>query len=104
MMRLSLVYLFLQFEVSDFIHMYMYIFHTGENILHSVEEVRPDLGDIPIYVQGKNLLLGPGYEPWDDLMLRTDPVPVCQTHRAEINMLTPCCYIFTSGTTGLVYS
>ena len=73
---------------------------TGESILQSVDEVKADLGDIPIYVHGKNLQLGPGYEPWEDLMLNAAPVSVYKAARADVKPTTPCCFIFTSGTTG----
>ena len=73
---------------------------TGESILQSVEEVRSDMGDIPVYVHGKNLLLGPGYESWDDLMMKAEPLPVCKAARTGVHFNMPCCYIFTSGTTG----
>lgn len=72
---------------------------SDDKIVHSVEEVRHDIGDIPIYAHGHDR--GPGYESWDSLMMSTMPVPVCPSVRKEMGFSTPCCYIFTSGTTGL---
>ncbi|KAH3858043.1 long-chain fatty acid transport protein 2-like isoform X2 [Dreissena polymorpha] len=77
------------------------IIGQGDYILPKVEEVRGQLGDLPLYVQGQNLLLGAGYVAWDELMRTTLPVPMCRSVRAGMTPTTPCCYIFTSGTTGL---
>lgn len=63
--------------------------------------MRHDIGDIPIYAHGHDR--GPGYESWDSLMLAAMPIPICPSVRKEMGFSTPCCYIFTSGTTGKIY-
>ncbi|XP_052795945.1 long-chain fatty acid transport protein 2-like [Mya arenaria] len=77
------------------------IIGAGDYILPKIEEVRGELGDLPIFIQGQPLMVGPAYTSWDDLMLSAHPVPLCRTARAGMDLPTPCCYIFTSGTTGL---
>lgn len=72
---------------------------SDENIVHSVEEIKPELADIPIFVQGHDSCSN--YESWDSLMLNALPIPVCPSLRQSVEMNTPLCYIFTSGTTGL---
>ncbi|XP_053405486.1 long-chain fatty acid transport protein 2-like isoform X2 [Mercenaria mercenaria] len=72
---------------------------STDRIVHSVKEVRSDIGDIPVYVQGQHR--GPEFQSWDSLMLATLPIPVCPSIRQGLTMKTTCCYIFTSGTTGL---
>lgn len=72
---------------------------SAEQIIHAVEEVRKDM-NIPIFVQGGSLLLGDGYQSWDSLMQNVLPVPVCGNVLEGVEFGTPCCYIFTSGTTG----
>ncbi|XP_045156369.2 long-chain fatty acid transport protein 2-like isoform X2 [Mercenaria mercenaria] len=75
------------------------IIGPDDQIFQSVEEVRHDIGQIPIYAHGRDR--GTGYESWDSLMFSTFPVPVCPSVRQGMGFSTPCCYIFTSGTTGL---
>ncbi|KAL3865941.1 hypothetical protein ACJMK2_043286 [Sinanodonta woodiana] len=72
----------------------------GEQIFHAVEEIKSDLGDLPIYLHGL-VKPGSGYLSWDEAMERALPVPVYIKSRPKLTMTMPCCYIFTSGTTGL---
>ncbi|KAL3865943.1 hypothetical protein ACJMK2_043287 [Sinanodonta woodiana] len=72
----------------------------GDEILQAVEDIRSDLKDLPIIVQGASLL-SQGYTRFDELMKQTVPAGVCKGVRTNVTPLTPCCYIFTSGTTGL---
>ncbi|KAL3865944.1 hypothetical protein ACJMK2_043288 [Sinanodonta woodiana] len=72
----------------------------GDEILQAVEDIRSDLKDLPIIVQGASLL-SQGYIRFDELMQQTVPAGVCKGVRTNVTPLTPCCYIFTSGTTGL---
>jgi len=77
------------------------IIGNGSQIVQNVEEIRGELAGIPLYVMGPNLMLGEGYQPWDELMRTTLSVLVCRSLRDKMTMAHPCCYIFTSGTTGL---
>ncbi|KAJ8303998.1 hypothetical protein KUTeg_017581 [Tegillarca granosa] len=74
------------------------IIGLGEDLFHAIDEIRHDL-DIPLYLQGDNI--PDGYKPWDEMMINTLPSEICRNVRAEFHLFTPCCYIFTSGTTGL---
>ncbi|XP_045156370.2 long-chain fatty acid transport protein 2-like [Mercenaria mercenaria] len=72
---------------------------SADAIVHSVAEVRQDIRHIPVFVHGRDR--GEGFECWDSLMLDTLPIPVCASVRQGMGVNSPCCYIFTSGTTGL---
>ncbi|XP_062606097.1 long-chain fatty acid transport protein 2-like [Saccostrea cucullata] len=77
------------------------ILGTGEELFHSVEEIRPELS-IPIYLYGTSGNNVPeGYISMDDLMLNSPGAEICRSCRSTFTMVTPCIYIFTSGTTGL---
>lgn len=71
-------------------------------MVQSVVEVRRDIGDILVYVHGHESCSK--YESWDSLMLSSLPVPVCPSVRQNVGLMTTCCYIFTSGTTGKVFA
>ncbi|KAL5004250.1 hypothetical protein ScPMuIL_017706 [Solemya velum] len=74
----------------------------GEGFFQAVDEIKHDLDDLAVYVQGlPQTQLLPGYKSWDDLMHTSHPVPVCKSVRDEMFLDLPCCYINTSGTTGL---
>ncbi|KAL3865946.1 hypothetical protein ACJMK2_043290 [Sinanodonta woodiana] len=73
----------------------------GDDLLQAAEEIRLELEDVPIFIQGTSLLQGQSYTSFDELMQHAVPAGVCKAVRAGVHPLTPCCYIFTSGTTGL---
>lgn len=72
-----------------------------DELFHAIEEIRPEL-DIPLYLYGKSSASVPdGYISWDDLMLNSPGADISKTVRSGFTLVTPCIYIFTSGTTGL---
>lgn len=72
-----------------------------EELFHAIEEIRSEL-DIPLYLFGKsNASVPHGYISWDDLMLNAPGAEICKSLRSSYTLVTPCIYIFTSGTTGL---
>lgn len=72
-----------------------------DELFHAVEEIRPEL-DIPLYLYGKSTANVPeGYISWDDLMLNSPAADISKSLRSSFTLVTPCIYIFTSGTTGL---
>ncbi|KAL4227803.1 hypothetical protein ACF0H5_013240 [Mactra antiquata] len=77
------------------------ILGSQDAIFEHVNEIKQDIGDIPVYVQGNRQCMGPGYQLWDEIMSATYPVNVCKSMRAGMNGTSTCCFIFTSGTTGL---
>lgn len=71
-----------------------------DELFHAIEEIRPEL-DIPLYLYGKSTGSVPeGYISWDDLMLNSLGADISKSLRSSFTMVTPCIYIFTSGTTG----
>ncbi|KAK3585281.1 hypothetical protein CHS0354_040225 [Potamilus streckersoni] len=72
-----------------------------DDLLQAAEEVRSELEDIPIFVQGTSLLQSQSYTRFDELMQQAVPAGVCKAVRAGVHPLMPSCYILTSGTTGL---
>ncbi|XP_060577324.1 long-chain fatty acid transport protein 2-like [Ruditapes philippinarum] len=72
---------------------------AADEIVHSVEEVKQDIGYIPIFIHGHTSC--EWFQSWDDLMQQATHVSIYPSVREEMTPKTPCCYIFTSGTTGL---
>ncbi|KAL3865947.1 hypothetical protein ACJMK2_043291 [Sinanodonta woodiana] len=72
----------------------------GDDLRQAVEEIRSEL-DIPTFFQGPSPLQNQSYTRFDELMQHAVPAGVCKAVRVGVHPLTPCCYIFTSGTTGL---
>lgn len=73
---------------------------SEDELFHAVEEIRPEL-DIPLYLYGKSTADVPeGYISWDDLMLNSPAADISKSLRSSFTLVTPCIYIFTSGTTG----
>lgn len=80
---------------------YLIFYHVGNGFLESIEEIKNDIQEVPMYIQGKDQrVLPPGYISMDEFMRKALPVPVCKSARAEVTATTSVCYIFTSGTTG----
>ncbi|KAK3584859.1 hypothetical protein CHS0354_027609 [Potamilus streckersoni] len=77
------------------------ILGKDDEILNAVDEIRDEISEIPVYVQGKNIKRPRDYLPWDELLLVALPVQCTKISRAGIHFGTTNCYIFTSGTTGL---
>lgn len=79
---------------------YRRCFVSEEELFHAIEEIRSEL-DIPLYLFGKsNASVPHGYISWDDLMLNAPGAEICKSLRSSYTLVTPCIYIFTSGTTG----
>ena len=75
---------------------------AGKELLSNIEEVVSDIPQIPIFVNGKSgSQLDTRFTSLDDIMLYTDPVPVCKAVRKTVSPVHPIGYIYTSGTTGI---
>lgn len=74
---------------------------VGDQFLNAIEEIKNDLTQVAIYVQGKQTTdLLNGYLSLDEALQRSLPVPVCPSYRVDIGINDTLCYIYTSGTTG----
>ncbi|GFS24177.1 very long-chain acyl-CoA synthetase [Elysia marginata] len=74
---------------------------SGQELLDAALDVLPELGKLPVYIQGvfkKNL--PPGVASFDDLIKDTFPTAFSPTIRSEVTLMDTCCFIYTSGTTG----
>lgn len=63
-----------------------------------MSDIQGDI-NIPIYLSGITKESGT-LKSWDKMMIVASPAEICQTVRASIDIESPACYIFTSGTTG----
>ncbi|KAL3866996.1 hypothetical protein ACJMK2_044237 [Sinanodonta woodiana] len=77
------------------------IIGKDEELFHTVDEIRNEISETPVYVQGKDVKHKGDYLPWDDLLLAVLPAQVTKSAREGVTYETPSCFIFTSGTTGL---
>ncbi|KAK3789532.1 hypothetical protein RRG08_004602 [Elysia crispata] len=74
---------------------------SGKELLDAVTDVLPDLGKLPVYVQGVSQQnLPAGITSFDDLMRDTFPIAFSPSVRSGVTLTDTCCFIFTSGTTG----
>ncbi|KAK3789533.1 hypothetical protein RRG08_004603 [Elysia crispata] len=74
---------------------------SGIELLDAVIDVLPNLGKLPVYVQGvsqQNLPVG--LTSFDDLMRDAFPLAFSPSVRSGVTLTDTCCFIFTSGTTG----
>ncbi|VDI79355.1 Hypothetical predicted protein [Mytilus galloprovincialis] len=69
----------------------------GEDLYNAINEIRGKL-DVPVYFMGN---CSDDVQSYDMLMMKSSPADISPTVRSHINIFTSCCYIFTSGTTGL---
>ncbi|CAC5393600.1 unnamed protein product [Mytilus coruscus] len=72
----------------------------GEDLYDAVHEIIDSIG-IPVYVMGKFPSADSRFRSWDSLMMQSSPADISTTVRSHIDMYSPACYLFTSGTTGL---
>ncbi|KAK3584860.1 hypothetical protein CHS0354_027610 [Potamilus streckersoni] len=77
------------------------IIGKDKEIFHAVDEIRNEIAETPVYVQGRDVKHSGDYLPWDDLLLAALPVQVTKSAREGVTFETTNCFIFTSGTTGL---
>ncbi|KAL3866997.1 hypothetical protein ACJMK2_044238 [Sinanodonta woodiana] len=77
------------------------IIGKDNEIFLAVDEIRNEISETPVYVQGKDVEHKGDYLPWDDLLLAVLPAQVTKAAREGVTYETPSCFIFTSGTTGL---
>ncbi|RUS69208.1 hypothetical protein EGW08_023029 [Elysia chlorotica] len=78
-----------------------FIVGSGQDLLEAVTDILPELGRVPVYVQGaSHQHLPAGITSFDDLMKDTFPTAFSPSVRSEITLMDTCCFIYTSGTTG----
>ncbi|KAK3586016.1 hypothetical protein CHS0354_033137 [Potamilus streckersoni] len=77
------------------------ILGKDEDMFLAVDEIRNEISETPVYVQGKDIKHSGDYLPWDDLLLAALPVQATKSAREGVTYETTSCLIFTSGTTGL---
>lgn len=74
---------------------------SGKELLDAVTDVLPQMGKLPVYIQGASYQKLPsGVTSFDDLLMNTLPIAISPTVRSGVTMMDTCCFIYTSGTTG----
>ncbi|KAL3866995.1 hypothetical protein ACJMK2_044236 [Sinanodonta woodiana] len=79
----------------------VFILGKDDEIFNAVDEIREEISEIPVYVQGSDTKHSGDYQHWDELLLAALPTQVSKSAREGVHFGTTNCYIFTSGTTGL---
>ncbi|GFS13273.1 very long-chain acyl-CoA synthetase-like [Elysia marginata] len=74
---------------------------SDQELITAIQDVTPQLNNLPVYVQGvQKWALPVGFKSFDDLMRDTDllgaPAP---SLRSGVKLTDTYCYIYTSGTT-----
>ena len=72
----------------------------GETLVNAVDEIKDDLQDLPIFLQGNIKMCPSGMNKWDDKFSTASETPIPKSVRDGITFRDPICYINTSGTTG----
>ncbi|XP_071147653.1 long-chain fatty acid transport protein 2-like [Mytilus edulis] len=72
----------------------------GDDLYDAVYEIVETIG-VPVYLIGQCPTADSRFQSWDSLMAQSSPADICTAVRSHIDIYSPACYIFTSGTTGL---
>ncbi|XP_034324906.1 long-chain fatty acid transport protein 6 isoform X2 [Magallana gigas] len=70
-----------------------------KDIQNPVSDIKNELAGIPIYHFGE--ADDPDFKPLDGVIEESSDQDVSEEFRKEIKMIDNCCYVYTSGTTGL---
>ncbi len=73
----------------------------GEELVAAVDEIKNELEEMPVFLQGRVEKCPTDVNRWDPLFETASEASVPKSERAQIGFLDALCYIYTSGTTGL---
>ena len=71
--------------------------------MNAVDEIKGDLPDLPIFLQGNVKLCPSGMNKWDEKFSTASETPISKSVRDGITFRDTMCYINTSGTTGRIF-